>query len=533
MKRVVISNHSQHKALCEKIAEALRTASHDIITVDESFPQLLKLREQAIRWCEVFVLVASVTYQRDPYCLELANYAKTIRKPIVTVLGQSNYQPYGSIGAISVAGAAIIDFTMKEDFDRAFECLKNELESIELISSISKPDLPRRFKSPENSGKMVEKCNGIFVSYQSDTCNIAKMVEAALSSYENITLGDPSKCSPEAISSCQVFVAILSPAYQTSEESQRSYEFAREHRKQIIQVIGAKGYQPTGWLALAIAGKLYYAMPDHETAYKPFYDSSLMKDFCYAVRASLQPQSSEEEREKAEIQALDKQLEECKNKLRDWPPKARPKEQVPVRQAEAAAKELKTNLEKESLPLHYIHHDVARMSFVPPKPLFDARGVPIQRKFDAMCSYQWVIQRFVRDFYMDLHLRNVDVWMDIWGGMQGNINESMANAVECSSVIVCFLTAQYQKSVNCCLELKYALHCQKPVIFIKVEPNLMLLPWIANEVARSKIFEMSSIDDAGALDDGIPRINRIAELIRRYSTLRPAVEDDVSEEVLA
>ena len=88
---------------------------------------------------------------------------------------------------------------------------------------------------------------------------------------------------------------------------------------------------------------------------------------------------------------------------------------------------------------------------------------------------------------MDLHMRNLEVWMDIWGGMQGNINEAMANAVECSTAMVCFLTAKYQQSVNCCLELKYALSRGKPIIFIKVEPKLSLLPWISDVVARSKV----------------------------------------------
>ena len=44
---------------------------------------------------------------------------------------------------------------------------------------------------------------------------------------------------------------------------------------------------------------------------------------------------------------------------------------------------------------------------------------------------------------------------------------------------------------------------------------------------------MSSISDSGKIDDGIPRINRISELIRAYSSRNPTnvVEDDVTEEV--
>lgn len=534
MKRVVLSNHSRHQDLCEKIAKALRSTSYDVVTIDESSPQALKLREQAIQWCEVFVLVASVKYQRDPYCLELANYAKTLRKPIVTVLAQSNYKPFGTLGAISVAGGAIIDFT-KEDFESAIELLKTEVGATTVTSSASKPEIPNSAVGLENSKKPATKSSGVFVSYQSDTSNIARMVQGALSGTgSKVTLGDPVKSNDKSIASCQVFVAVLSAKYETSEQCQKSYELARLYRKNIIPVIGAKGYQPAGWLALAIAGKLYYAMPDHETAHKAFYDSSLINDFCYAVKAFLQPQASEEEREKSEILALDKQLEDCQKKLSTWPPKARPDDQASVKEAETAVAKLKIAADKENLVFNYIHHEVTRMSFVPPKPLFDGRGVPLRRQFEAMCSYQWSIQSFVRDFYMDLHMRNLEVWMDIWGGMQGNINESMANAVECSAVMICFLTEKYQKSVNCCLELKYALHRQNPVIFIKVEPRLNLLPWLSDIVARSQVFEMSSISDAGKMDNGIPRINRISELIRAYSTSRPRqTTEDVTEDVFA
>ncbi len=96
-----------------------------------------------------------------------------------------------------------------------------------------------------------------------------------------------------------------------------------------------------------------------------------------------------------------------------------------------------------------------------------------------MISYQWDRQKFVRELYMDMDMRELRVWFDIRGGMQDNINDSMSTAVECSSCIIVFLTAKYQESANCALELKYALYREKAVIFIRLEPNLKPLPWIA------------------------------------------------------
>ena len=37
-----------------------------------------------------------------------------------------------------------------------------------------------------------------------------------------------------------------------------------------------------------------------------------------------------------------------------------------------------------------------------------------------MISYQWEKQDLVRHLYCDFHIRNLKIWFDIWGGMQGS-----------------------------------------------------------------------------------------------------------------
>ena len=350
---------------------------YDVIIIDESSPQALAVREEAVRWSAMFVIVGSVRYQRDAYCLELANYAKTIRKPIVTILAQSNYKPSGAIGAIAVAGSTAIDFT--NDFQKSVEILKNELECKAWDTDIPKPAITDS-GTPKNLPKSSQKSSGIAISYQKDASQVVEMLRSVLGLASTL-IGPTSKSgTDQAISGCQVFVAVLSPEYQSSVESQRCYETARMYRKKIIPVIGAAKYQPSGWLALAIAGKLYYDMPDREAAYKKFYDSSLINDLRYAVEAFLQPHASEEEREEKEIQALEIQLEDCKKKLSSWPPKPRPQD-AKVAEVEGAVKEMSIEGKKD-LPFNYIHHEVTRMSFVPPKPLFDPRG-----KYINVCVY--------------------------------------------------------------------------------------------------------------------------------------------------
>ena len=48
------------------------------------------------------------------------------------------------------------------------------------------------------------------------------------------------------------------------------------------------------------------------------------------------------------------------------------------------------------------------------------------------------------------------VWMDVKGGVTGNINSAMAAGVENAAVICPFMTEAYEQSESCQLELCYA-----------------------------------------------------------------------------
>ncbi|XP_063688557.1 uncharacterized protein LOC134821743 [Bolinopsis microptera] len=73
-----------------------------------------------------------------------------------------------------------------------------------------------------------------------------------------------------------------------------------------------------------------------------------------------------------------------------------------------------------------------------------------------MLSYQWDNQELVAKVYDIVSEHNINVWMDIHGGVTGNINEAMASGVEGSAVVCCFMTQKYEKSKNCSAELNYA-----------------------------------------------------------------------------
>ena len=85
-------------------------------------------------------------------------------------------------------------------------------------------------------------------------------------------------------------------------------------------------------------------------------------------------------------------------------------------------------------------------------------------KKHVMLSYNWGVQNLVRTVYEYIESRDIPVWMDIKGGIHGNINAAMAEGVENAMVICPFMTEAYQKSESCELELNYAKDCQVQIV---------------------------------------------------------------------
>lgn len=423
---VLLSCHSKDAAMAAKISEVLQKSGFDPLTATETVPSQLSYRENVVQWAEVVVILASIKYQRNETCLELSNYAKDTKKPIKAVIVQQNFCPSGALGAISIAGGNPISVTDQNGFDQDMNKLVkalNELVEYQPNKVLPKPKWDDR-KIFQKFGNIPGDGSGVFVSYHEDGANSARLIKNGRGKTISIspTLGIPNKDNLPAIKACETFIAIMSTGYQKCDRCQEEFECARAGKKKIVPVKGVEGFRPTGWLALAIAGKLYYEILNEDQAYRAYTnvpDSNPMNDFVYAVY--LKPYPHEDEVEKTEIAALKKQLAEAKEKLGgNWPPKKRP----PEKQEELLVLKPEDLVLKkdDNLPFNYIHHEVTRMTFNPPKPLFDDRGVPIKQKFDVMLSYQWDIQSFVRNVYMDLDMRSFKAWMDIWGEMLGNIN---------------------------------------------------------------------------------------------------------------
>ncbi|XP_047434433.1 uncharacterized protein LOC125004108 [Mugil cephalus] len=93
-----------------------------------------------------------------------------------------------------------------------------------------------------------------------------------------------------------------------------------------------------------------------------------------------------------------------------------------------------------------------------------------------MLSYQWDDQALVKKIYDRLKDDGLPVWMDIEGGVTGNINDAMAAGVEEAVVICPVMTPAYQASRSCKKELSYA--DTREVIIV---PIMLSKEWEASE----------------------------------------------------
>ncbi|XP_054865917.1 uncharacterized protein LOC118469156 [Amphiprion ocellaris] len=95
-----------------------------------------------------------------------------------------------------------------------------------------------------------------------------------------------------------------------------------------------------------------------------------------------------------------------------------------------------------------------------------------------MLSYQWDDQALVKKIYDRLKDDGLPVWMDIEGGVTGNINDAMAAGVEEAAVICPFMTPAYQASRSCKKELSYADTREVVIVPVMLTNNWEASEWL-------------------------------------------------------
>ncbi|CAM2713202.1 unnamed protein product [Rotaria socialis] len=531
---VLITCHQNEKNVADRLRSQLIELKFNCYTLTDTTPSSIVARANLVRWSDVFISLISRSYQRAFCCMETINYAKDIRKPIVVILGESNFQPYGALGAIS-AGAV---HTMLLDDDGTSENVVTQLSNI-----ISNQKIKKNSKNVTDPAKMeanndkVNLIHGetqctILICTVDDGAAVAQLVyDDFISNNLNVGFENLSKSNAAcSIKRCNVLVPILTAQFEQTPMCRGALEEARRLQKPIVPVIAIKDWRPEDWLGLTIAGCIFFRIFDKGGAYKPIFDSCRMMDLRVDVEVACRPIPSQAEREKAEIKSLKEKIEECKGKLQAWPPTRKPRtlniltDRQPVR--------VRLDEPNAKLCFTHIHHTLTRLDLKAPPPMLDEYGLPKRREVDCMISYQWDNQIFVRKVYEDMSMREIRVWFDIWGSMQRNANEAMATGVECAKVLLVFLSKAYLDSANCQMEFRYAVKRGKGFVIIRTEPNIQLDPWMIEAIQGFPQYEIYSYSTLEALINGVPTIDVIMQAVRKVGHAQPPdVVDDCSAEL--
>ncbi|UJR24612.1 hypothetical protein I4U23_005987 [Adineta vaga] len=94
-----------------------------------------------------------------------------------------------------------------------------------------------------------------------------------------------------------------------------------------------------------------------------------------------------------------------------------------------------------------------------------------------------------------LRRENIPVWMDIRNGLDGYLNDGMAEAVENSLAVCFFMTPEYQKSKNCKRELEYADKLEIPVISCRCRADFKPSGWLGLIAAGLVSYDFRDLSD--------------------------------------
>jgi len=89
-------------------------------------------------------------------------------------------------------------------------------------------------------------------------------------------------------------------------------------------------------------------------------------------------------------------------------------------------------------------------------------------KDQVMISYQWDSQKQVHKISDALKKSGINIWIDV-DEMSRDVFDTMAKAVEHSSIVLVCMTSNYEKSPNCKRELNYAAEKKKNLIPLRLE----------------------------------------------------------------
>lgn len=567
---VFICHSSQEPELRRRVAASRESEPPSAIAVlTESYPRDKQARADLLALVQVAVLAIDAAFQQSPTLVETVSFLKDNRKGVVAGPLTLHSRPSGAIGAICFAfGVWEPDlFLAHQDWDAKSTALsflsQDDANQVLATSSLVDSELDEIAASEHallDAAKSESDSSNrrLLYVFAGDDGDRVATTFAGLA-YDSTTV--VQHCTQEleqdlaTLARARVVAFVITDACMgtgsaTATYFRRLFEAAIRWHKPVLPINTATK-RMDGWLAMAMAGKLWYqvALDDLEQIHTKYADipgcackvddSCLAADFMQCLGGLLTSSTASsdqvDEREAVIIAACGEkarvvgglsadQVDSLCSNVRDLttpysndtPDHSSRRQQLEAlgvaMDAHALAQQvveeerevrsrtpspldlLPPEPENEQLKLTTIHYKVTRMGLQPLPSVLDARGVPLPNlQLDAMFSYQWGSQQTVLDVHQQGQVHNVRAWFDVYGHMQGNVNAAMATAVENVACVVVFLTRDYVRSVNCRLEFMYARKCGKPMVFAFLEDPRTLadeLPDWITDAAGSTTFSV-------------------------------------------
>ena len=86
--------------------------------------------------------------------------------------------------------------------------------------------------------------------------------------------------------------------------------------------------------------------------------------------------------------------------------------------------------------------------------------------------------------------------------------------MECSKVLLLFLSKAYVTSVNCRLEFRYAIQRGKAFVILFTESDIPMESWMLEAIQGFPQYQVPSYDVLPETINGVPMVNRIKHIFR-------------------
>ncbi|KAL3673008.1 hypothetical protein V7S43_002305 [Phytophthora oleae] len=565
---VVVCHSSQEASLRALLLAAFGESSLDVEVLTDSYPKDRQQRVELIAQAQAAFIAIESTLQSNSELIETLSYLKDQRKIVISGPLTFFSRPSGAIGAVCLALSQWDPLLFIESDRLAYWAQKYEL--------LTRSELKDTKENTESEPIDIEIPSSpqIFFAYCNDTESdrvVDKFAHNQLSPRGISLAGEVTRCQHNlekdlvSLRAASVVCFVITVACTGDDEAatsfRRLFEHALEWRKPLLPIKEQRA-SLHGWLALAMAGRLWYQVDvtNLELVETPYAnipdcpckvkDSCLATDFTLCANGLLSSPTRALERsqiatreqatiriakERAQVlgltgdavESLCHRVEELvsENERLTELGVATTREAVETEATEPIGQPKPEDLlppeetedSKRLQPLSSIHYEVTRLGFVPPPAVLDADGMSIVGlQLDAMFSYQWGSQQTVLDIHQQGQVHNLRAWFDVYGYMQGNVNSAMAAAVESVACMVVFLTKAYLGSVNCHLEFAYAACCRKPMIFAFLEdPKTVELPeWILSVAGTTQFNVYPSLIRASPDPSRVLALDMRAERVR-------------------